>query len=225
MLPILRPYLLRVFPDFLPPFLAFFIDFLHVSSFTSFLLNSYLTFSICLPFFLASFLLPLLPPLLFTFFIPFFPLFTFIHFLPCLLLSCFLSSFLPLLHLCLCLPSLLTCSFLFFFSFLLSSFPYSSFPFFPFLLIHFLAALLFAFSVLMYSLPSFLSSLFTFPPSVHLSFLHLPLLLYSCIYISAGQQFISVNCIQNKSFCLHSICVFCVYVLCIYKYKHMHVYI
>ncbi len=131
MLPILRPYLLRVFPTSFPLSLPFYW-FLHVSSFTSFLLHSYLTFSIFLPFFLASFLLPLLPPLLFTFFIPFLLCFT-----SCAS-ACFLSSsFPPLLHLCLCLPSLLTCSFLFFFSFFFFSFlrfllPLLFLPFFPF---------------------------------------------------------------------------------------------
>ncbi len=30
---------------------------------------------------------------------------------------------------------------------------------------------------------------------------------------------------QNFSFCLHNMCVYCVYLLCVYKYKHMHVYI
>ncbi len=34
-----------------------------------------------------------------------------------------------------------------------------------------------------------------------------------------------INRIQNKSFCLHNICVSCVYLLCIYKYTHKHVYI
>ncbi len=32
-----------------------------------------------------------------------------------------------------------------------------------------------------------------------------------------------INHIQNKS--LHNMYVYCVYVLCIYKYTHMHVYI
>ncbi len=34
-----------------------------------------------------------------------------------------------------------------------------------------------------------------------------------------------INLIQNKCFCLHYICVYCVYLLCIYKYTHMHAYI
>ncbi len=29
----------------------------------------------------------------------------------------------------------------------------------------------------------------------------------------------------NKSFCLHNICVYCIYLLGIYKYAHMHAYI
>ncbi len=46
-----------------------------------------------------------------------------------------------------------------------------------------------------------------------------------CVYISAAKQLIAINRIQNKSVCLQNICVYCVYLLCIYKYKHMHVYI
>ncbi len=34
-----------------------------------------------------------------------------------------------------------------------------------------------------------------------------------------------INRIQNKSFCLHNICVHTVYINYVYKYKHMHVYI
>ncbi len=45
------------------------------------------------------------------------------------------------------------------------------------------------------------------------------------MYISAVKRLIAINRIQNKSFCLHNICAYCVYLLCIYKYKHMHVYI
>ncbi len=45
----------------------------------------------------------------------------------------------------------------------------------------------------------------------------------------------AINRIQNKSFCLHNMCVFCVYLLCIHKhtysiyfeniYMYLHVYI
>ncbi len=41
---------------------------------------------------------------------------------------------------------------------------------------------------------------------------------------SAVKWLIVINRIQNKSFCLHNMCVYCVY-LCIYKYTHMYVYI
>ncbi len=51
------------------------------------------------------------------------------------------------------------------------------------------------------------------------------------IYISAAKQLIVINLIQNKSFCLHNIYVFTVYIM--YKYTHiqyifwkyLHVYI
>ncbi len=47
------------------------------------------------------------------------------------------------------------------------------------------------------------------------------------IIFSAVKRLIVINRIQNKSFCLHNICVcvYCVYVLCIYKYTHRHAYI
>ncbi len=44
------------------------------------------------------------------------------------------------------------------------------------------------------------------------------------INFSAVKRLIAINRIQNKSFCLH-LYVYCVYLLCIYKYTHMHVYI
>ncbi len=34
-----------------------------------------------------------------------------------------------------------------------------------------------------------------------------------------------INRIQNKRFCLHRICIYFVYLLCIYKYTPIHVYI
>ncbi len=42
---------------------------------------------------------------------------------------------------------------------------------------------------------------------------------------SAVKQLNAINHIQNKSFCLHNICVYGAYLLCIHKHKHMHVYI
>ncbi len=36
--------------------------------------------------------------------------------------------------------------------------------------------------------------------------------------------FVNGNRIQNKSFSLHNICVYCVYLLCIYKYTHIKIY-
>ncbi len=42
---------------------------------------------------------------------------------------------------------------------------------------------------------------------------------------SAVKRLITINRIQNKSFCLHNICVCTVYIYYVYKYKHMHVYI
>ncbi len=40
---------------------------------------------------------------------------------------------------------------------------------------------------------------------------------------SAVKWLIAINHIQNKS--LQNICVYCVYLLCLYKYTHIHVYI
>ncbi len=40
---------------------------------------------------------------------------------------------------------------------------------------------------------------------------------------SAVKRLIVINRIQNKS--LHNICVYCVYLLCLYKYTYIHVYI
>ncbi len=45
------------------------------------------------------------------------------------------------------------------------------------------------------------------------------------IIISAVKRLIAINRIQNKRFCLHNIYVYFVFLLCIYKYTHMHVYI
>ncbi len=45
------------------------------------------------------------------------------------------------------------------------------------------------------------------------------------LYISAVKQLIAINRIQNKSFCLHNICVCTVYIYYVYKYTHMYVYI
>ncbi len=45
-------------------------------------------------------------------------------------------------------------------------------------------------------------------------------LVYS-LYISAVKWLIAINRIQNKSFCAHNICVYCVYLLRIYKYTHV----
>ncbi len=141
-------------------------------------------------FFLFS-LLPLLPPFLLTLFIP---LFAFIYFLSCFChvsclpsLLCFICAYSYLLDVLVHFSSsLLFCFPLFFLRFLL---PLLFLPFS--LLIHVLASLRYAFSVLIYSLPSLLSPLFTFLPYIHLSFLHLPLFLYSCIYINAWQQLIA----------------------------------
>ncbi len=44
------------------------------------------------------------------------------------------------------------------------------------------------------------------------------------VLCSAVKRLIVINRIQNKSFCLHKICVYCAYLLWIYKYKHMHVF-
>ncbi len=43
----------------------------------------------------------------------------------------------------------------------------------------------------------------------------------SLLIFSAVKRLIVINLIQNKSFCLHNICVYCVYLLCIYKYTHI----
>ncbi len=46
----------------------------------------------------------------------------------------------------------------------------------------------------------------------------------SSVDSSTVKQLIGINLIQNKSFCLHNICVCTVYntyLWCIYKYKHM----
>ncbi len=46
------------------------------------------------------------------------------------------------------------------------------------------------------------------------------------IFNSAVKWFITINHIQNKSYCLHNICRYTLYIyLCIYKYTNMHVYI
>ncbi len=44
-----------------------------------------------------------------------------------------------------------------------------------------------------------------------------------CCYItsSAVKRLIVINLIQNKSFSSHNMCVYCVYLLCIYKYTLM----
>ncbi len=34
-----------------------------------------------------------------------------------------------------------------------------------------------------------------------------------------------INCIQNKSFCLHNMCMYCVYLLCVYINTHTCMYI
>ncbi len=49
--------------------------------------------------------------------------------------------------------------------------------------------------------------------------------IYTYIYIYIHYCYQTINRIQNKSFCSHNICVcvYCVYLLCIYKYKHVHV--
>ncbi len=49
--------------------------------------------------------------------------------------------------------------------------------------------------------------------------------IYIYIYISAVKWLIVINRIQNKSFCLHNICVCTVYIYYVYKYTHMHAYI
>ncbi len=49
--------------------------------------------------------------------------------------------------------------------------------------------------------------------------------MYLSIYISIVKRLFTVNRIHYKTFCLHNICVYCVYLVCIYKYTHMNVYI
>ncbi len=51
--------------------------------------------------------------------------------------------------------------------------------------------------------------------------------IYIYIYISAVKRLIAINCIQNKSFCLHKICVCAVYIYYAYIKTHtcMYVYI
>ncbi len=49
--------------------------------------------------------------------------------------------------------------------------------------------------------------------------------IWEIMYISAVKRLIVINHIQNKLFCLHNISVYSVYLLCIFKYKYMHVYI
>ncbi len=39
-----------------------------------------------------------------------------------------------------------------------------------------------------------------------------------CLKTSAVKRLIAINCIQNKSFCLHNVCIFIMY---IYKYTHI----
>ncbi len=49
-----------------------------------------------------------------------------------------------------------------------------------------------------------------------------------CVYLYMHNSAVAINRMQNKSFYLHNICVCTVYIyylLCIYKYTHMHVYI
>ncbi len=48
---------------------------------------------------------------------------------------------------------------------------------------------------------------------------------FSIINFNAVKRLIAINHIQNKSFCLHNICVCCVYLLCIYKYTHACIYL
>ncbi len=137
------------------------------------------------------------------------------YLLPFLLLSCFLSSFPPLFHLCLLLPSRCTCSFLFFSSFLLPSllpsfspsstlpslFPSYSRPCFPTLC-------LFCF----YLLPTLLAFPVIYLPSLHPSLLPPPSPLSLFVYLY--QCWATINRIQNKSLWLHNICVlFYIYII------------
>ncbi len=46
--------------------------------------------------------------------------------------------------------------------------------------------------------------------------------LYICILNSAVKRLIAINRIQNKSFCLHNICVCSVYIYYVYKNTHTH---
>ncbi len=53
---------------------------------------------------------------------------------------------------------------------------------------------------------------------------------YFQVASSAVNRLIAINRIQTKSFLfifilLHNMCVYCVYLLCINKYTHMHAYI
>ncbi len=45
-----------------------------------------------------------------------------------------------------------------------------------------------------------------------------------CIFVGAGQRLIAINHIQNKSFCIHNMCVYCVYLLRMYKYTCMYIF-
>ncbi len=45
------------------------------------------------------------------------------------------------------------------------------------------------------------------------------------IYFSAFKRLIAINRIQNKSFCLHNICLCTVYLLCVYKSTHACIYL
>ncbi len=60
---------------------------------------------------------------------------------------------------------------------------------------------------------------------VSLFHLFIYLVLFIHLFFSAVKRLITINRIQNKSFCLHNICVLCVHLLCMYKYTHMHAYI
>ncbi len=48
---------------------------------------------------------------------------------------------------------------------------------------------------------------------------------FNYILIIAVKWLIAIHCFQHKHFCLHNMYVYCVYLLCINKYTHMHVYI
>ncbi len=48
------------------------------------------------------------------------------------------------------------------------------------------------------------------------SFLLVVLYIYIYIYISAVKLLIAINPIQNKSFCLHNICLLCIFIMYIY---------